>query len=400
MRNRRCAGWLFVLVPACFHPSYDHPTCGPNGECPSGLTCSPQRVCEGEGASDSGTPDVTDGTPDAASRCFGSFDVVCFNTLADLPKAPVILTEDLTIDTGSSTMCDQHNDQMTRYCVVAGAGFTLSAFTTIRAYGTKPLILLSASTMTLQGASTIDVRSTSAADPHPTGADANPTACISGTPPEMAGGGYGGSLGGKGGDGERLTGAAPTSGVAVAALPSPPTQLRGGCPGGNGDKTGGLGGSGGGAVELIAAMSIQLDGTINASGAGGHGGPATQSGGGGGGSGGMIVLDAPSITAGDPLFANGGSGGQGGAGTGTGMGIGADGGESPDPPTQAPAGSNGGRDGGFGGTGSSGTRLPGNNGGIPATAQNDGGGGGGGGGAGFIRAHGVTVNIAPPSFVP
>src|SRR5437868_1772695 len=66
---------------------------------------------------DSGT------TPDA-SLCFGSFDTVCFNMLADLPKTPMMLTEDLTIDTGSSSMCDQHNDQMNAYCVIAGTSFT------------------------------------------------------------------------------------------------------------------------------------------------------------------------------------------------------------------------------------------------------------------------------------
>jgi len=35
-----------LFVPACFHPNYDHPTCGSNGECPDGLRCSPQKVCE------------------------------------------------------------------------------------------------------------------------------------------------------------------------------------------------------------------------------------------------------------------------------------------------------------------------------------------------------------------
>src|SRR5512140_1223518 len=103
MQNGRYAGWLFVLVPACFHPSYDHPTCGPNGECPSGLTCSSLRVCE-EGASDSGPPD--------ASLCFGSFITVCFSNPADVPTAPPQLPAGplIEVDTGSSPLCDQHND--------------------------------------------------------------------------------------------------------------------------------------------------------------------------------------------------------------------------------------------------------------------------------------------------
>jgi hypothetical protein len=355
--------------------------------------CMMIPACGGGG---SAKPDAKMEEPPDAQACFGSFPAVCFT---EVPTKPVMLTADLTIDTSASAMCDQHNDQMAKYCVVAGTSFTLAAAKTIRATGTKPLVLLSTSTMSIQGI--IDVSSNRMAGPLATGAGANPTACTNGAPPEMAGGGYGGSFGGKGGNGERLGTASATSGVAAAALTTPPTLLRGGCPGGNGDATGGTGGSGGGAVALIAMTSIQLDGKLNASGSAGHGGPAAKSGGGGGGSGGMIVLDAPSITAAATglLFANGGGGGQGGAGAGAGMGIGADGGESLDPASPAPAGNNGGRDGGFGGTGSSGTRLPGNNGGIPTTAQNNGGGGGGGGAAGFIRAKGITTNIAPPSFV-
>jgi len=393
MRSGCHAGWIFVLLPACFHPSYDHPACGPNRECPSGLTCNAQLICEAEGTLDSGPPD-------ASARCFGSFFKVCFTTLADVPKVPVILTDAATeIDTDASTLCDQHNDQQSDYCVVAAAGFTLPATRSIRGYGSKPLVLLSTTTMTLEATSTIDVSSNHTVGPQARGAGGNSSLCTSGASPELAGGGYGGSFGGKGGDGERLAGAAAPSGVAAAALISPPTQLRGGCSGGNGDASGGVGGSGGGAVALIAGTSIQLDGKINASGAGGHGGPATQSGGGGGGSGGMIVLDAPIITATGPLFANGGGGGQGG--TGGGMPVGGDdGGESSAPLTAGPAGNNGTTDGGSGGAGSFGTsKLTGFNAGGGAVS-NGGGGGGGGGGAGFIRARGITTNISPPSFVP
>ena len=394
-------GWLFVLVPACFHPSYDHPMCGPNGECPSGLNCSALRVCEDESAPDGGTTAPP-------SRCFGSFVTVCFTTLVDVPKMPLTLTDNPEVDTDlPSPLCNQKNDKKDDYCVVAGAGFTLPATNSIRGYGSRPLVLLSTTTMTLETTSTVDVSSNHTVGPQARGAGGDSSMCTSGMPPEMAGGGYGGSFGGKGGDGERLTGAAATSGVAAATLTSPPTMLRGGCAGGTGEGVqvvdSGAGGHGGGAVALIAATSIQLDGKVNASGAGGHGGPALQSGGGGGGSGGMIVLDSPSIMATGLLFANGGGGGQGGDGTGANMGIGDDGGESAAPPTPAPAGNNTGRDGGAGGTGSAGTtisRLNGSNGGTPA-AGSGGGGGGGGGGAGFIRAHGITGDlISPPSFVP
>jgi hypothetical protein len=336
------------------------------------------------------------GTPDASTTCFGSFVPVCFTTRDNVPKMPAMLPADLTIeiDTDSSPMCDQHNDQMGNYCVIAGAGFTLPANQSIRGYGTKPLVLLSTTTFDLHG--TVDVSSNKSAGAVNKGANANPSACTSGMAPDVAGGGYGGSFGGKGGNGEQV--GATTGGTPADPLSPPPSTLRGGCPGGNGANSGGVGGSGGGAIALIAATSIQIDGTVKASGAGGKGGPATKSGGGGGGSGGMIVVDAPSITTTGPLFANGGGGGQGGA-TGGGH-EGADGGESSAPLTVAPAGDNGTTEGGSGGAGSFGTaKQTGSNAGSNPAGSN-GGGGGGGGGAGFIRAHGVTANISPPSFVP
>ena len=36
-----------LVGAACFHPSYSHPACGPDGECPSGWTCNPLRICDG-----------------------------------------------------------------------------------------------------------------------------------------------------------------------------------------------------------------------------------------------------------------------------------------------------------------------------------------------------------------
>ncbi len=37
---------MVLFAPACFNPSYAHTACGPNGECPRGLTCSLQLICE------------------------------------------------------------------------------------------------------------------------------------------------------------------------------------------------------------------------------------------------------------------------------------------------------------------------------------------------------------------
>ncbi|HEX2688525.1 MAG TPA: alkaline phosphatase PhoX, partial [Kofleriaceae bacterium] len=43
-----------LLAPACFHPHYDRPACGPNGECPSGLTCGSTGFCEAGGTDPGG----------------------------------------------------------------------------------------------------------------------------------------------------------------------------------------------------------------------------------------------------------------------------------------------------------------------------------------------------------
>ena len=337
-------------------------------------------------------PDVPDDGSDAAG-CYGSFVRICFSTP---PTTLVALTENTDIDTDASPICDQQNDQMTHYCVVAGAGFTSTK--KISAHGSKPLVLLSTTTMVLAGE--IDVSSNHNGS-QPRGAGANPLLCTNTIPATGASGGFGGSFGGKGGDGEQTDG---TRGTAAPALLSFPAVLRGGCPGGAGSPTGtgGAGGSGGGAVALIAA-ELRLDGRINASGAGGRGGPASKSGGGGGGSGGMIVLDTPSIVLGANglLFANGGGGGQGGAGIGgNGPGPGDDGSESTGPQISASGGLNGNRDGGYGGPGSAGSaRTTGAN--ADGNVTGNGGGGAGGGAAGFIRAHGLTgAIVAPPSSEP
>jgi hypothetical protein len=341
-----------------------------------------------------------DSPPDAPQLCFGSFVRVCFNTVADVPTDAKNMSAGADIDTDSQmqAVCDQQNDRKRDFCVIAGKGFVLATGQVLRAHGSKPLVLLSTDTMMLEATSMVDVSSTRMAAPQDRGAGANPSNCMAGMAPAMAGGGFGGSFGGKGGDGERLGGPA-TSGTAAGATATP-TMLRGGCPGGDGDNTGGIGGGGaggggGGAVALVAATSIQILGTVNASGAGGHGGPtANKSGGGGGGSGGMIVIESTSITATGLVFANGGGGGQGGTGPGT-PAVGGDGGESTAPAT-AGIGGAGSAVGGEGGKGSFG---PGRIFGSPAANNSTGmgGGGAGGGGAGFIRGHGLpaAANIFP-----
>lgn len=395
MWNGRHASWLLVLVPACFHPSYDRPMCSPQGECPSGWTCNANLVCEH--APMDGAPGAPDALPDAASGTqFGTFIKVTFTSASDIPTMPLMWTSDVDLDTDASTMCNTRNNQAAKYCVVAATTITLASAATLRAHGSKPLVLLATSTFDLQG--TIDVSSKH--DGSPAGAGAAVVAsCPNTTAPTGNSGGFGGSFGGKGGNGGPVDGA---MGTASPALTVFPTDLRGGCRGGNGSSTTAgtspAGGSGGGAVAIIAD-DLHLNGKINASGAAGKGGPAIKSGGGGGGSGGMIVLDARSIIPGTSpniwLFANGGGGGQGGTGAGIGIGAGDDGTDPIDPTMAVAGGNNTNRSGGAGGTGSYGTvKKDGTDAGDPV---NSGGGGAGGGGAGFIRTLPIASAIIAPA---
>jgi hypothetical protein len=339
-------------------------------------------------------------TPDA-NLCFGSYVKVCFDAVGDVPTAPAPLPDAVLVefDTETSTMCDQHNDRKADYCVIAGAGMVIQAGHALRAFGKKPLVLLSTTTITMSGS--IDVSSNHSPGATNLGAGANPTGMCAGLV-EATGnsGGYGGSFHGAGGVGASAGGG--TSGGPAAAMDSFPPSLRGGCPGGNGSTmaggTPGAGGSGGGAVALVAMTSILVDSEIRASGAGGHGGAGNTSGGGGGGSGGMIVLEAPMVmdTGGAKVWANGGGGGQGGAMLGTpGTDIGADGEESGMPMTAALGGTST-NTGGDGGSSSVGLRLFGN----PGNTGGANGGGAGGGGAGFIHAPGVDpspMHVSPSS---
>ncbi len=340
------------------------------------------------------------GPPPDAQACFGSFDLdkICFSVI---PSMPVTTAGDAPINTDDTAACNPNvtGANKDKYCVIAGAGFTLAAGKTIRAFGSKPLVLLSTTNVDLQGGVDVSSHNTGAMN---LGAGANPsTSCANLLTATGNSGGFGGSFGGKGGDGEGVDG---SRGIATLAVGFP-TVLRGGCPGGDGGSstagaTPGAGGGGGGAVAIIAATRIDFNGKINASGAGGLGGSALRCGGGGGGSGGMIVLDAPTITPGPTglVFANGGGGAEGGAGPGAGgvASMGLPGGESTGPKVVGTKG--GGVSGGDGGDGGDGTAAATVN-GAPAggTSQHDGGGGGGGGGAGFTRAPGVTDgNIIAP----
>jgi hypothetical protein len=343
----------------------------------------------------SGGADPSDGKidpPDDDPTCFGTAIVeIC---LADTPTEPVDLTTQ-TIDSDTSPACVVYTSATdTIACVIAATALTVSG--TVVATGSRPLVLVAATTIEVTG--TIDVSSQRMRDPpwEPRiGAGGNSSACSGGSSAMggilTGGGGRGGSFGGVGGTGG-AGGAGGQGGVGAPAVS--PTSLRGGCRGGRGGLEGSDAGPGGGAMFLVAKEAIAIHGTLNASGAGaGYRGMAVKrSGGGGGGSGGMIGLDAPrvTITNGARVFANGGGGAEGQT-----FYVGASGTESSAPATAA-AGGGMYPIAGDGGSGSSGTAL---DGGRGADAEQDGG-GGGGGGAGVIKIYPpqtTSSNVSPPA---
>jgi hypothetical protein len=363
-----CVVAIWVLfAPACFHPNYDHPTCGPNGECPRGLSCSSLGLCE---------------DPADPPACLGTDIVkVC---LLSAPTTPITISSPTQIDTTNSPICAVSTSG-DNYCVLAGTTITIDE--TLRASGTRPLVLLATDTITANAM--IDVGSHRGATPE-FGAGADPATCDAGTAPTTgtytSGGGAGGSflgLGGAGGAGG-LGGAGGMPGAAASTV----TELRGGCPGQDGDSVSSdksIGGHGGGAVFLIAGNQILVSGGINAAGEGGGGGVncnVPSSGGGGGGAGGMIGFDAPTVVGSGLILANGGGGGGGCDHSVAGK-AGAD-------PTAVTA-AIGGSGGGVGGNGSAGTSAgPGAAGGKGSCNMCSA--GGGGGGAGLIKAP-VTADL-------
>jgi hypothetical protein len=396
-----------VALAGCFNPTYHNPACGPGGECPNGLSCI-DGICGGVVAHDDARlddmvePDAMDDAPmaDAAPICVGSGAwQLCFTGAA--PTNAVTLTG--TINTDTSPLCASNvtwtSSSQPLACVIAGNGISVGNSTTVSAVGTRALVLVSTSTITLGTGSSIDVASHRAAGT--TGAG-SPSALCPAFPTKPvdaalgAGGGAGGSFISAGGNGG--AGGHGAAGGTAPAGTSAPAVLRAGCNG----QTGGLAaagsagvqGRGGGAIYLAASTSITFGGSaINASGSSGTAGDA-MAGGGGGGAGGMIVLWAPTITANSAsrLVANGAGGGGGGGGS--------KGQDGSDPsilqlttPAQGGPGGGGNTCGGNaqGGDGAAGATVAttGTNGNVGA----DCGGGGGGGGGGYVRSNVSITNV-------
>jgi hypothetical protein len=326
-----------------------------------------------------------DAPPDAFDeRCFGGGTF--YFCLDAVPTGTESLDNDSPLDTGSCTGSRQVVTSIpgtppTSVCLVAADAITLDGAVTLSVRGTRPLVLLGVTSITLDGdidASSFDTK---------LGPGANPSVCttagLDGTAGGTGGGGgAGGTFGSLGGAGGAGGGGANAGGMPPATPPATSTVLRGGCRGGVGASGGGGAGpvgNGGGAVYLVSRGTITVNGVIDASGGGGEGGLQARGGGGGGGSGGMIVFHAETLTVDTAarIFANGGAGGGG-------AGANADGidGADPMPPniTQPAVGS---KDTTAGrapaGDGAAGTTA------ATAGTQGTNGGGGGGGGAGQIR---------------
>jgi hypothetical protein len=359
-------------------------------------------------------PRPDEGATDGAGDCDFSFQPLC-----RLSFAGTRTFTSQTLDTSVDSVCTvvvpaNASTGAPELCVISAATIEVAAGATLRAIGSRPLVL--AASESIQVVGTIDASSkratTTPNQPESLGAGAESAPCspfaravVDGQ--EGASGGAGGSLRGDGGGGgsgnidfTSLPGGLPNPKVAKLDV------LRGGCRGQAGGAStgranggaGGTGGPGGGSIYLAAATRIQIQptGAIAVNGAGGGGG-ATEAGGGGGGSGGLLVLEAPTILQVGRLAANGGGGGGGGyfdeLSNLPDLGApGADGAVG----TMPAAGGMNRLSFGYGSSGAA------NNFSAPAVGQSSpGGGGGGGGGAGRIhRASGTLTGTGGVSSPP
>jgi hypothetical protein len=398
-------GFACVLVGACspydsngaFACTQDS-QCDPAGACKAGFCAFPDSSCSSDlrygqlagslsgSCFDSGIDGGIDGKIFLDAPIDSPPGEVCYGAgimkpcFATAPTGSVKLTAD--IDTDGGTCATTVNS--TGACVIAAGTLGIDAGVTVHAHGSKPLVLVAATTITIAG--TLDVASHRA--PAQTGAGAvpagNTTLCDPGIAPGANGGGAGGSFGSRGGAGGGPN--ASTSGATQTAA-----TARGGCAGQDGSTgTFGVKGLGGGVAYLIADSQISVAGVINASGAAGSAGVNGDAGGGGGGSGGLVGLDSPLVFVDGTVFANGGGGAEGSGNTTKGL----DGNE-PTSIAAAPA-ADGGSNGGGGGNGAGDATAAGA--GLSSSPY---GGGGGGGGIGVTKLDrassiGGSGGVSPP----
>ncbi|HUH02428.1 MAG TPA: hypothetical protein VML75_10555, partial [Kofleriaceae bacterium] len=276
---------------------------------------------------DPDAPDAPPGTPDARTvdaSCAWPFTPRYFDPCGPaLPPASPELTlgsvGEYVFDTDSGMLIDPLGATITPVSSIEGdmrviwtSRFLVGAFATLRATGTRPLMVVSTGNISILG--TLDASSFRASDAFSIGAGANPSACPA-SPPDPGqscgahggsgggGGGFGagGGAGGEGGDGHSCGTDGVPGGAGGLALAANPGSLRGGCAGADGAQNNsgtsnrGIAGPGGGALHLVAFGSLSVSGVIHAGGAGGQPGLGDRAGGGGGGTGGMIGLEATNI---------------------------------------------------------------------------------------------------------
>lgn len=316
-------------------------TCRSDGTCvgtqlscnsPSGPCVEASGQCvEGQGcvyASRSG--DCPGGTCDGSGTCVQTFPYTPTNfTSSQLPPSAgaAVISCDVTIDTSGSEVgwstCSSggvpHSTVVGSSMLIFFDSLTINAGVTVRAVGSRPLIIAVKGDANIAGTLTASSEGTQGA-----GSDVS---CASGGGenggasgnPQTAGGGGGGAFGTNGGKGAKGDHGGPLGDRGDLNGNSTLTPLRGGCPGGDGGRASqgsGRGGHGGGALQLTAGGRLTLTpgATVSAHGEGGRGGLANQRiGGGGGGSGGAILLEAMrlEVNAGAAVVANGGAGGEG-----------------------------------------------------------------------------------------
>ena len=322
MRTLRSSGRFLLVVLStlaaarCYRPGAAESckvTCNAAAHeaCPDNMSCEADGLCHAPGDTCGGGPRPDAISPDAflpdgsaGAPCFGSnsYVHVCLDSM---PSGDVNLTTAINTSGTNPTGCVTATNTIDQQevCVVVGDSIEVSGI--VSATGTRPLVLVATSTITIDNGDKLSVASTGGTHGAGANLDCPPLTSTSG------GGGPGGShgmnFGGSGGPSYAGSYALPMAGG---------SGFVGGCDGMAGD-TGGPGGRGGGAVFLIASQKIAELGMIDASGTGGGGASGEVAmdgqGGGGGGAGGLIGFDAPMVELNTTtrLLALGGGGGGG-----------------------------------------------------------------------------------------
>ena len=198
---------------------------------------------------------------------------------------------------------------------------TIPAGTTVVGVGSRPLALLSKTSVLVDGAIRVDGTSASNFNPGPFAGGAGGFAGGAGpnsTPGSGPGGGRpgtpssgsgGGGFGGAGGSGGFSGGTPGAGGPAYGDLTVALQGGSGGASGTGGSVAGGGGGGGGLLISAVNDINVGVTGVVSAN---GGAGAVSGNGGSGGGSGGAIVLFAPQVINAGLVTANGGHGGAGG----------------------------------------------------------------------------------------